>query len=179
MLHTVKALIPADISIVQILPAADKIVLVAQSKNNTSCCPRCGCASHRIHSRYVRRLSDLPRHGRVVEIRLHARRFRCGNHQCSQQIFTERLGQTVQPCARRTVRLGTSQRAIGFAAGGEPGSRLSGKLAMPVSGDTLLRMIRTMPVEPFKLHVWSGLMTGHGAKDSVTARSYAILNVIG
>ena len=87
MLHTVKALIPADISIVQILPAADKIVLVAQSKNNTSCCPRCGCASHRIHSRYVRRLSDLPRHGRVVEIRLHARRFRYGNHQCSQQIF--------------------------------------------------------------------------------------------
>ncbi|WP_244662214.1 transposase [Mesorhizobium huakuii] len=37
---------------------------------------------------------------------------------------------------------------IGFAAGGEPGSRLSRKLAMPVSGDTLLRMIRAAGFEP-------------------------------
>lgn len=38
--------------------------------------------------------------------------------------------------------------AIGFAVGGEPGSRLSDKLAMPVSGDTLLRMIRAAGFEP-------------------------------
>ena len=37
--------------------------------------------------------------------------------------------------------------AIGFAVGGEPGSRLSRKLAMPVSGDTLLRMIRAATFE--------------------------------
>ena len=35
-----------------------------------------------------------------------------------------------------------------MAAGGEPGSRLSHKLAMPVSGDTLLRMIRAAEFEP-------------------------------
>ena len=38
--------------------------------------------------------------------------------------------------------------AIGFATGGEPGSRLSHKLAMPVSGDTLLRMIKAAEFEP-------------------------------
>jgi transposase len=38
--------------------------------------------------------------------------------------------------------------AIGFVVGGEPGSRLSGRLAMPVSGDTLLRMIRVASFEP-------------------------------
>ncbi|MER8402188.1 hypothetical protein [Mesorhizobium sp. M1348] len=37
---------------------------------------------------------------------------------------------------------------IGFAVGGEPGSRLSRKLAMPISGDTLLRMIRATGFEP-------------------------------
>jgi len=60
---------------------------------------------------------------------------------------TERLPETVQPRARRTARLGDSQLAIGFAVGGEPGSRLSHKLAMPVSGDTLLRMIRAAGFE--------------------------------
>ncbi|MER9939270.1 hypothetical protein [Mesorhizobium sp. M0088] len=65
-----------------------------------------------------------------------------------RRIFTERLPETVQPKAWRTVRLGESQLAIGFAAGGEPGSRLSDRLAMPVSGDTLLRMVRAAGFEP-------------------------------
>ncbi|WP_287314376.1 hypothetical protein [Mesorhizobium sp.] len=55
---------------------------------------------------------------------------------------------TVQPKARRTVRLGESQMAIGFAVGGEPGSRLSDRLAMPVSADALLRMICAAGFEP-------------------------------
>ncbi|UVK48268.1 ISL3 family transposase (plasmid) [Mesorhizobium sp. AR07] len=111
-------------------------------------CPSCGCGTGRVHSHYMRRVADLPWQGRVVEIRLHARRFRCANPQCRQRIFTERLPETVQPKARRTARLGESQLVIGFAVGGESGSRLSRKLAMPVSGDTLLRMIRSAGFEP-------------------------------
>ncbi|RWI31463.1 MAG: ISL3 family transposase [Mesorhizobium sp.] len=113
-----------------------------------SCCPCCGRQTRRVHSHYMRQLTDLPWQGRVVEIRLHARRFRCANSQCPRRIFTERLPETVRPKARRTVRLGESQMAIGFAVGGEPGSRLSDRLAMPVSGDTLLRMIRAAGFEP-------------------------------
>lgn len=56
----------------------------------------------------------------------------------------------VRPKARRTVRLGESQLAIGFAVGGYPGFRLSQKLAMPVSGDTLLRMILAAALAPPK-----------------------------
>jgi transposase len=44
--------------------------------------------------------------------------------------------------ARRTVRLYKAQEAIAFALGGQAGSRLACKLWMPISGDTLLRMIR-------------------------------------
>lgn len=149
MLSIVNTLIPPDVTIVQILPEADKIVLIARPKNLVSYCPSCGYASRRVHSHYLRRFADLPWHGRVVEIHLHARRFRCDNLYCQRRIFTERLAETVQPGARRTVRLGESQRAIGFATGGELGSRLSRKLAMPVSGDTLLRMICRAAVEPF------------------------------
>lgn len=149
VLSIVNTLIPPDVSIVQILPEADKIVLIARPKNLVSYCPGCGYASRRVHSHYLRRFADLPWHGRVVEIHLHARRFRCDNLHGQRRIFTERLAETVQPRARRTVRLGESQREIGFATGGEPGSRLSRKLAMPVSGDTLLRMICLAAVEPF------------------------------
>jgi transposase len=37
---------------------------------------------------------------------------------------------------------------LALGAGGELGSRLATRLAMPVSGDTLLRLIRAVPVEP-------------------------------
>ncbi|WP_271566720.1 transposase family protein [Bradyrhizobium sp. CCBAU 11386] len=110
---------------------------MARPKSAVSLCPCCGGQTGRVHSHYERRLADLPWQGRVVEIRLQARRFRCANPQCPRRIFTERLPATVRPKARRTTRLGESQLAIGFAVGGEPGSRLSRKLAMPVSGDTL------------------------------------------
>ncbi|MGH6712475.1 MAG: ISL3 family transposase [Bradyrhizobium sp.] len=147
MLHAFRSLISPELSIVQILPKVDRVVLVARPKAMDSCCPCCGCRTSRVHSHYMRRLTDLPWQGRIVEIQLHARRFRCADPQCPRRIFTERLPETIQPKARRTVRLGESQMAIGFAVGGEPGSRLSRKLAMPVSGDTLLRMIRAATFE--------------------------------
>ncbi|WP_456683112.1 ISL3 family transposase [Bradyrhizobium sp. USDA 3311] len=122
---------------------------MARPKSAVSLCPCCGGQTGRVHSHYVRRLADLPWQGRVVEIRLQARRFRCANPQCPRQIFTERLPATVRPKARRTTRLGESLLAMGFAVGGEPGSRLSRKLAMPVSGDTLLRMVHSAPLPDF------------------------------
>ncbi|WP_413776954.1 transposase family protein [Mesorhizobium sp. AR07] len=90
-----------------------------------SCCPCCGHRTRRVHSHYMRRLSDLPWQGRIVEIQLHARRFRCADPRRQRRIFTERLPETARPKARRTSRLGESQLAIGFAVGGAPGSRLS------------------------------------------------------
>jgi transposase len=83
----------------------------------------------------------LPWQGRILCLHLRVRRFRCTNRDCRRRIFAERLALT-QPKARRTLRLREIQQQIGLALGGEPGSRLAGRLAMPVSGDTLLRLIR-------------------------------------
>src|ERR1700761_2548938 len=87
------------------------------------------------------RLADLPWQGRILYLHLRIRRFRCANRDCRRRIFAERLALT-QPKARRTLRLREIQQQIGLALGGEPGSRLAARLAMPVSGDTLLRLIR-------------------------------------
>ena len=148
MLHAFRPLISPELLIVQILPQADRVVLMARPNAMDACCPCCGRRTRRVHSRYMRRLADLPWQGRIVEIQIHARRFRCADQQCARRIFTERLPETVRPKARRAVRLGESQLAIGFAVGGEPGSRLANRLAMPASGDTLLQMIHAARFEP-------------------------------
>jgi transposase len=136
-------LIPAGLSVVRVLPAPDRVTIVTVPTSSRGACPLCGCLSGRVHSRYTRTLADLPWQGRAVAVRVRARRFRCATAGCPRRIFTERLPEVAHPRARRTGRLGDAQRDIGFALGGEPGSRLAGRLAMGVSGDTLLRMVRS------------------------------------
>jgi transposase/DNA-binding CsgD family transcriptional regulator len=50
--------------------------------------------------------------------------------------------------ARTTARLTGAHRALGFALGGEAGSRLAEHLDMPTSPDTLLRRVKDCPGEP-------------------------------
>ena len=52
----------------------------------------------------------------------------------------------VAPFARRTVRLVQTQAAIGLVLGGEAGARLAQQQGMPVSPDTLLRLVRQLPL---------------------------------
>ena len=74
--------------------------------------------------------------------RYKARRFRCLDPFCPRQTFAERLPGVAPLAARRTERLGSLQGCLGLALGGEAGQRLAERLAMPVSADTLLRMVR-------------------------------------
>jgi len=140
-------LIPAALLVLQVLPAPDHITIITVPKPAQGTCPLCGSLSGRVHSRYTRTLADLPWQGSRATIRVRARRFRCAKANCPRRIFTEQLPDVARPRARRTVRLADIQRHIGFAMGGEPGSRLTKRLAMPVSGDTLLRLIRAAEME--------------------------------
>jgi transposase len=135
------SLVPSGLTVDRLLPAPDHIILITRSTGDLAACPLCHQPSARVHSSYSRRLADLPWQGRIVALHLRVRRFRCANRDCRRRIFAERPALT-QPKARRTLRLREIQQQIGLALGGEPGSRLAGRLAMPVSGDTLLRLIR-------------------------------------
>lgn len=103
--------------------------------------------SSQVHSRCTRTLADLPWQGRRATLQVRTRRFRCARASCPRRSFTERLPGVAGPRARRTLRLGEIQRHVGFAVGGEPGARLTTRLSVPVSGDTLLRLIRTAELE--------------------------------
>ncbi len=109
-------------------------------------CPDCGRASRAVHSRYLRRPADLPSLGRKVRVGLRVRRFYCRNAACKRRTFAERLPDLVKPHARRTYRLAEAQGRVGVALGGEAGARLLHRLAMPASADTVLRLIRRLPL---------------------------------
>jgi transposase len=121
---------------------SDTIQLTAEPTATAAACPKCGASSRWVHGRYTRTVADLPWQGRLVVIRILVRRFQCHNAHCPQKTFTERLPSVVSH-AQTTVRLAEAHCLIGFALGGEPGSRLSRQLAMPTSPDTLLRRVRT------------------------------------
>jgi transposase len=136
---SVLSLIPRALRILRVLPAADHVIVEAGPSGCMAECPTCGSASWRVHSNYMRKLRDLPAHGRVVVIHVSARRFRCLNAACVRKTFAERLDDALV-CARRTKRLGDLQRHLGLALGGEAGTRLAERVAVPISADTLLRM---------------------------------------
>ena len=105
-------------------------------------CPDCAKISHSLHSRYHRRLQDLPWQGLSVRLRLKVRRFRCRNPECPRKVFTERLPEVALPYARHTCRLADIVSLIGFVVGGLPGSRVLERLAISVSDDTILRRVK-------------------------------------
>ncbi|MFT3764791.1 MAG: ISL3 family transposase [Minicystis sp.] len=107
-----------------------------------TCCPTCGQAATRVHSRYQRVLADLPCQGVPVEVRATVRRFRCDETTCARAIFTERLPALARPHARRTARQAEALKHMAIALGGEAAARLSSELALGVSADTLLRIVR-------------------------------------
>jgi transposase len=145
------SLAPCGLVVERIEVGAGGVLMLACPASKTATCPACGSGSGRIHSTYERTLSDLPSQGQVVRIRLRTRRFRCVLATCRQRIFTERLAATSgRPFARRTTRLEGIVHHLGLALGGRPGQGFARRLRLPVSRDTLLRVVRrhaTLPVE--------------------------------
>jgi transposase len=108
-------------------------------------CPRCAVPSSSVHSRYQRRLAGFPWGTRPVRLQLTVRKFVCRNPSCRRRIFTERLPELVAVYARKTHRLVAALQAIGMALGGQAGARLTQRLGLPTSRDTLLRLVRRLP----------------------------------
>lgn len=109
---------------------------------STASCSACKCSATRIHSHYQRTLADLPLAKVPVRLHLQVRRFYCDNPACSKHTFSETVPGLVAPFARRTLRLANEQRQLGLDIGGEVGARTAKRQGMPVSGDTILRLVR-------------------------------------
>jgi transposase len=137
------SLVPAGFAVTSAASVGPVTTLEIRSTGATSRCPACGVASRRVHSRYRRRIVDLPIAGRSVELVATVRRFRCVAVLCRRSIFTERFDDGVlTPWGRRTARLDGLVHHLGLALGGRPGAGFAKRLMLPVSNDTLLRVVR-------------------------------------
>jgi len=135
------ALLPAGLVMEDAGVEGATTVITVRSAAVQVVCPACGVAAGRVHSRYVRTLWDLPLGGRAVRLRLAVRRFRCDRLTCARRIFAERLV-SAEPRARRTARLDVLVHHLGLALGGRPAASFARRLMLPVSNDTLLRVVR-------------------------------------
>ena len=84
---------PAQLALVDIEvdEVARTVTATAVTTAQEAACPLCHQAAFRIHSRSVRRLSDLSCSGRRVRWLIQVRCFRCENEACPRKIFTERV----------------------------------------------------------------------------------------
>ncbi len=87
-----------------------------------------------------------------------ARRFRCDVAQCVRQIFAERFDpDAIAPWARRTARLDQIVHCLGLALGGRPAAAFADRLRLPVSNDTLLRVVRRRAARGFAVPTAVGI----------------------
>src|ERR1700748_1034974 len=79
------SLVPRGFVVESACYEGDKAVITVGASGSVGWCPLCGTVSRRIHSRYRRRVTDLPLSGRVVELLVIARRFRCDAVLCGRK----------------------------------------------------------------------------------------------
>jgi len=131
----------AAVDIQSLIKHENSFLLELVSNRRGSPCPECNEFSSKIHSYYPRNFQDLPWAGYVVRINWKVRKFYCKNEGCLRKVFCERLGAVAAPYGRRTQRLNQYLNEIGFALGGNGGSKLASFIGMPISSSTMLRII--------------------------------------
>ncbi|MEH1986395.1 MULTISPECIES: ISL3 family transposase [unclassified Nostoc] len=125
-----------------------QINLIVSAISRVVNCPVCNQPTQKIHSRYERLLADLPWADYSITLQLRVRKFFCINRLCKRRIFTERLTNVTTPWARRTLRLAQRLSVIGLANGGAAGERLLQQWGIKVSRNTLLNLVRSIPLPP-------------------------------
>ena len=138
----ISELVPVGFAVEEVEMGAERVTVVIRASANSCSCPLCGAVAFRVHSRYARRLGDLPIAGRRTELILRTRRFFCDAGSCRRRIFAERFDGVVERRARRTSRLDEVVHCLAIGLGGRPAAALSRRLNVCVSNDTRLRMAR-------------------------------------
>jgi transposase len=136
-------LVPRGFVVEDVVGDGVAMLIRVRPAGSGNACPGCGTRSARIHRRYQRCLADLPMAGKPVRLVVDVRRFHCDAAPCGRRIFAERFDEGIlAPWARRTGRLDDIVHHLGLALGGRPAAGFARRLMLPVSNDTLLRVVR-------------------------------------
>ena len=135
----------ASLSLDVITAQAGVILLKARTVAEMVACPACGHLARRVHSRYRRRLLDLPWQGQCVRIELTVRKLFCDSADCPRKIFAEPLPGIAVRYAHKTLRLADALRELVLLASGEAAARIARTFGLTVSPDALLEAVHRLP----------------------------------
>lgn len=100
-------------------------------------------------TRLVPAVSSRPSGSRPrVVLSLRVRRFTCTEYSGTQQTFAEQVPGLTRRYGRRTERLRSTLASVGLALAGRGGARMASVFGAPVSRNTLLRLITSLPDPP-------------------------------
>ncbi|WP_326806021.1 transposase family protein [Streptomyces sp. NBC_01788] len=136
------------VSVESVDVAGTVVQVKARSTARRAACPGCGCWSRRIHGSYLRFPRDLPTAGKFVVVSLRVRRFVCAESSCARKTFAEQVPGLTRRFGRQTERLRSTLASVGLALAGRAGARMTGVFRAPVSRNTLLRLIVSLPDPP-------------------------------
>ena len=117
------------------------IYINCEMNTEESVCPYCGEISNKVHSKYVRKLSDLPIQNYEVKLHLLTRKFFCLNHNCSHKTFGEKYN-FVENKSVKTKRLINYINNIGLRDNSMDAVRSLSETGISVSSSTVLRIIK-------------------------------------
>ncbi len=140
--------LPNGLEVTEFEMRNEVLTITAISIQMCPCCPLCGTPASRVHSRYTRRLTDLPCGGQQVRLQVEVRKCFCEMSTCARKIFVERLTPFVEPWGRVTRRLYQIVQVLGLATGGRLGVRVTDRLGIQTTRHTILRRIMALPTEP-------------------------------
>lgn len=138
---------------------SSKVNLYLRSLDSFGVCPYCNRISNRVHSTYVRTLTDLPILGKEVILQFEARKFFCKNDECSNKTFAEQPGLEIRRYQRRTHRCESVISDLCTRMSASSASLSLQAMEIPVSRSTTLRTIYRIPIPP------SGIVTELGVDD--------------
>jgi DNA-directed RNA polymerase subunit N (RpoN/RPB10) len=138
----------AGVTVERVESRTAELRIWARPKVDRVPCPGCGGRSARVHRRYQRRLADLAVGGRQVVIVLRVRVFVCQDQSCPVRLFAEQVEGLTVPHARRSGGLREVLEQIGLALAGRAGVRLAARFGLPISRNTVLRLVRRLPDRP-------------------------------
>lgn len=122
----------------------ENIDIYAHGSQDYGICPYCGKISRRVHSYYLRHMTDLPILGKTTRLHLEMRKFYCANPECRRKTFAEQPGIEVFRYRRRTCRCERLVSNIGLNCNSGVACRSIRATGIPISRYTILRDIHRM-----------------------------------
>jgi transposase len=117
------------------------ITIYVEPAHDEACCPYCSTVSNKVHSRYMRKLQDLPVQGRKATIYLTNRKYFCRNEDCSHRTFAEQFS-FYEPKATKTKRLHEEIKRISMTQSAVSAAKyLRGSVAQ-VSKSTICSLLK-------------------------------------